>query len=105
MTTVEATVATIEAEGLDRFRYVIGDDHSNEMNALVLTCRDGVWTSFSTSERASVVTTSIRTYEDLSDALDDFLRLMRLRAEEHALMSRVRESNRIAHERWRDSEG
>ena len=105
MTTVEATVATIEAEGLDRFRYVIGDDHANEMDALVLAERDGVWTSFFTSERAAVMTTSIRTYENLSDALDDFLRLMRQRAELEVLMTRVRDSNRIAHEEWRESPG
>jgi hypothetical protein len=87
MTTVEATVATIEAEGLDRFRYVIGDDHANGMDALVLTERDGVWTSFFTSERAAVMTTSIRTYENLSDVLDDLLRLMRQRADSASMLA------------------
>jgi hypothetical protein len=101
---LEETVATIEAEGLDRFAYVIGDDHGSSADALVLTRRDGVWTSFSTNERAGVEETSIRTYEELSDALDDFLRLMRLRADEDVLMSRIREKNRIAHETWRASQ-
>jgi len=104
MTTLEAAVATIEAEGLDRFPYVIGDDHGSSTNALVLTQQDGVWTSFSTNERAGVEETSIRTYEDLSRALDDFVRLMRLRADEDALMSRIREKNRIAHETWQRSQ-
>ena len=54
MTTLEATLATIEAEGLDRFAYVIGDDHDSSADALVLTRRDGVWTSFATNERAGV---------------------------------------------------
>lgn len=105
MTTVEATVAVIEAEGLDRFRDVIGDGHANEMDALVLTERDRVWTSFFTSERAAVMTTSIRTYENLSDALDGFLRLMRQRAELEVLMTLVTDSNRIAHEEWRELQG
>ncbi|KPG88062.1 hypothetical protein [Frigoribacterium sp. RIT-PI-h] len=103
MTTLEATLATIEAEGLDRFAYVIGDDHGSSADALVLTRRDGVWTSFSTNERAGVEESSVRTYEELSDALDDFLRLMRLRADEDVLMSRIREKNRLAHETWRAS--
>jgi len=102
MTTLQETVATIEAEGLDRFAYVIGD-HASSADALVLTRRDGVWTSFSTNERAGVEETSVRTYEELSDALDDFLRLMRLRADEDALMSRIREKNRRAHETWQAS--
>jgi len=83
---------------------VIGDYHGSSTNALVLTQQDGVWTSFSTNERAGVEETSIRTYEDLSRALDDFLRLMRLRADEDALMSRIREKNRIAHETWQRSQ-
>jgi len=103
MTTLQETVAAIEAEGLDRFAYVIGDDEAGSADALVLTRRDGVWTSFSTNERAGVEETSVRTYEELSDALDDFLRLMRLRADEDALMSRIREKNRLAHETWRAS--
>jgi hypothetical protein len=101
---LEETVATIEAEGLDRFAYVIGDDHGSSADALVLTRRDGVWISFSTDERAGVEETSVRTYEELSDALDDFLRLMRLRADEDVLMSRIREKNRLAHETWRASQ-
>jgi len=100
---LEESVATIEAEGLDRFAHVIGDDHSSSADALVLTRRDGVWTSFSTTERAGVEETGVRTDEELSDALDDFLRLMRLRADEDVIMSRIREKNRLAHETWRAS--
>lgn len=94
----EELLETMRAEGLDKLNWVMGDDRVHRRDAVALVQRAGIWLTFSTDERAAVVETSIRTYESHSAALDDFLRLLRMLAEEKRLTAVVRERSRLARE-------
>jgi hypothetical protein len=94
MTTIDETRAALTAEGLDRLKYVIGSDGANETDCLVLCRQEGGWVSFSRDERAAVMSESVRTYSSESEALDDFLELMRLRGL-IATLQRERDAERL----------
>jgi hypothetical protein len=79
MATIESVNAVMAVEGLDRLRHVIDGDHANRTDCLVVTRRDDAWVTFSTDERAAVVDESVRTYPSESEALEDFLVLLRLK--------------------------
>ncbi|WP_285063767.1 hypothetical protein, partial [Frigoribacterium sp. ME-P-080] len=67
-----------ESEALEDFLVLVGD-HANRTDCLVVTRRDDAWVTFSTDERAAVVDESMRTYPSESEALEDFLVLLRLK--------------------------
>jgi hypothetical protein len=94
--TLDETLAVLRDEGLLRYEHVIDGDYTGRINCLVLVERDGVWSSFFTDERASVVESSTRTYPDLSHALEDFVNLMRLTAREHRALNQISEENGLA---------
>ncbi|KQN41040.1 MULTISPECIES: hypothetical protein [unclassified Frigoribacterium] len=94
MTTIDETRAALTAEGLDRLKYVIGSDGANETDCLVLCRQEGGWVSFSRDERAAVMSESVRTYSSESEALDDFLELMRLKGL-LATLQRERDAERL----------
>ena len=79
MATIESVHAVMAAEGLDDLAHVIDGDHANSTDCLVVTRRDDAWVTFSTDERAAVVDGSVRTYPSESEALDDFLVLLRMK--------------------------
>jgi hypothetical protein len=79
MATIESVHAVMAAEGLDDLGHVIDGDHTNRTDCLVVTRRDDAWVTFSTDERATVVDESTRTYPSESEALEDFLVLLRLK--------------------------
>jgi len=79
MATIESVHAVMAAEGLDDLGHVIDGDHANRTDCLVVTRRDDAWVTFSTDERATVVDESVRTYPSESEALEDFLVLLRLK--------------------------
>ncbi|ROS49458.1 hypothetical protein [Frigoribacterium sp. PhB24] len=79
MATIESVHAVMAAEGLGGLGHVIDGDHANSTDCLVVARRDGAWVTFSTDERATVVDESVRTYPSESDALEDFLVLLRLK--------------------------
>ncbi|KPG88063.1 hypothetical protein [Frigoribacterium sp. RIT-PI-h] len=79
MATIESVHTVMAAEGLDDLGHVIDDDHANRTDCLVVTRRDDAWVTFSTDERATVVDESVRTYPSESEALDDFLVLLRMK--------------------------
>jgi hypothetical protein len=79
MATIESVHAVMAAEGLDDLGHVIDGDHTNRTDCLVVTRRDDAWVTFSTDERATVVDESMRTYPSESEALEDFLVLLRLK--------------------------
>lgn len=96
MPTLDETLAVLRDEGLLRYAHVIDGDYTGRINCLVLVERDGVWSSFFTDERASVVESSTRTYPDFSHALEDFVALMRLTAREQQTLNQIREENELA---------
>lgn len=120
MTTLRETVATIEAEGLDRFAYVIGDDHGGSADALVLTrrdgcvalgddhlrrpdClavarRDGAWSTFYVDERAAVEERSLHTFPDEVSAVADFLDRLRSQHRKLEIQDELRNRRRRAGE-------
>ncbi|WAC51939.1 hypothetical protein [Frigoribacterium sp. SL97] len=79
MATIDSVRAVMAAEGLDDLAHVIDGDPANRTDCLVVTRRDDAWVSFSTDERAAVVDGSVRTYPSESEALEDFLVLLRLK--------------------------
>ena len=79
MATIESVRVVMAAEGLDDLAHVLVGDHANRTDCLVVTRRDDAWVSFSTDERAAVVDGSVRTYPSESEALEDFLVLLRLK--------------------------
>lgn len=79
MATIESVHAVMAAEGLHDLGHVIDGDHANRTDCLVVTRRDDAWVTFSTDERAAVVGGSVRTYPSESEALEDFLVLLRLK--------------------------
>ncbi|KQN41037.1 hypothetical protein [Frigoribacterium sp. Leaf44] len=79
MATIESVRVVMAAEGLDDLAHVIDGDHANRTDCLVVTRRDDAWVTFSTDERAAVVDGSVRTYPSESEALEDFLVLLRLK--------------------------
>ena len=79
MATIESVHAVMAAEGLDDLAHVIDGDHANSTDCLVVTRHDDAWVTFSTDERAAVVDGSVRTYPSESEALDDFLVLLRMK--------------------------
>ncbi|MGY3262139.1 hypothetical protein [Frigoribacterium sp. 2355] len=79
MATIDSVRAVMAAEGLDDLAHVIDGDPANRTDCLVVTRRDDAWVSFSTDERAAVVDESMRTYPSESEALEDFLVLLRLK--------------------------
>ena len=79
MATIESVCVVMAAEGLDDLAHVIDGDHANRTDCLVVTRRDDAWVTFSTDERAAVVDESMRTYPSESEALEDFLVLLRLK--------------------------
>ncbi|MBD8537424.1 hypothetical protein [Frigoribacterium sp. CFBP 8751] len=79
MATIESVRVVMAAEGLDDLAHVLVGDHANRTDCLVVTRRDDAWVTFSTDERAAVVDESMRTYPSESEALEDFLVLLRLK--------------------------
>jgi hypothetical protein len=79
MATIDSVRVVMAAEGLDDLGHVIDGDHTNRTDCLVVTRRDDAWVTFSTDERATVVDESMRTYPSESEALEDFLVLLRLK--------------------------
>ena len=79
MATIESVHAVMAAEGLHDLGHVVDGDHANRTDCLVVTRRDDAWVTFSTDERAAVVDGSVRTYPSESEALEDFLVLLRLK--------------------------
>lgn len=79
MATIESVRVVMVAEGLDDLAHVLVGDHANRTDCLVVTRRDDAWVTFSTDERAAVVDESMRTYPSESEALEDFLVLLRLK--------------------------
>lgn len=79
MATIDSVRAVMAAEGLDDLAHVIDGDPANRTDCLVVTRRDDAWVTFSTDERAAVVDESMRTYPSESEALEDFLVLLRLK--------------------------
>jgi len=79
MATIESVHAVMAAEGLHDLGHVVDGDHANRTDCLVVTRRDDAWVTFSTDERATVIDESVRTYPSESEALEDFLVLLRLK--------------------------
>ncbi|KQM29753.1 hypothetical protein ASL10_03760 [Frigoribacterium sp. Leaf8] len=79
MATIESVRAVMAAEGLADLAHVIDGDPANRTDCLVVTRRNNAWVTFSTDERAAVVDESMRTYPRESEALEDFLVLLRLK--------------------------
>ena len=79
MATIESVHAVMAAEGLHDLGHVVDGNHANRTDCLVVTRRDDAWVTFSTDERATVIDESVRTYPSESEALEDFLVLLRLK--------------------------
>jgi len=79
MATIDSVRAVMAAEGLHDLGHVVDGDHANRTDCLVVTRRDDAWVTFSTDERATVIDESVRTYPSESEALEDFLVLLRLK--------------------------